>query len=346
MSRRKKEKTNRKVIFLLLVSFALPGCGSARHDQKYSETKMLMGTIVKIDVCLDQARLSEIKDAYVGVWKRLEDISSRMSFFNEHGDVARINQSGLNPVSVGEDTYDVLKESKGFSRLTDGAFDVTVGPLVELWKESERNNSLPSQEEISETLSAVGPDNVQLLAEQHVRLLNLKTRIDLGGIAAGYAVDEAARLFRRQGITRFFIDVGGDIYVGGKNCSGEPWCIGIRDPRDVSKIIDIVQVTDKSVTTSGDYEKFYVIGGHQWSHIINPVTGYPQEDVTSATVIADRAVATDALATALCVLGGEEGTKRIDALSGQYASLIIVKQESGDIRKWESEEYKKYKYKK
>ena len=144
----------------------------------------------------------------------------------------------------------------------------------------------------------------------------------------------------------FFIDAGGDIYVGGKNCSGEPWRIGIRDPRDRSKIIDIVNVADKAVATSGDYEQYYQIQDQVWSHIINPITGYPQKDVISATVIAQSAIEADALATALCVLGQDRGTEHINALEKPYASLIIVKCESETIKKFASEEYEKYKYKK
>ena len=103
---------------------------------------------------------------------------------------------------------------------------------------------------------------------------------------------------------------------------------------------------DKAVATSGDYEQYYHIGDQKWSHIINPITGYPQRDVISATVIAQRAIEADALATALCVLGGDLGTGHMDALKEPYASLIIAKQKSGNIKKFESEEYKKYKYKK
>ena len=335
------------LIFVLNAAVLQQGCAAKsrpRHE-KHSEARMLMGTIVQIDVCRDQAGIPGIKNVYEDIWGRLETISRQMNVSDGASDIARINNSGCKSVSIEQDTYHVLEESIDFARSTKGAFDVTVWPLMELWRESARNNIFPDQQEVKRVQSAVGSKNIHLLDGHHVRLLNNETKIDLGGVAKGYAVDEAARIFRHHGIKSFFIDAGGDIYAGGKNCAGEPWRIGIRDPRDRSKIIDIVKVVDKAVVTSGDYEQYYYIQDQKWSHIINPITGYPQRDVISATVIAQRAIEADALATALCVLGGDLGTGHINTLKEQYASLIITKGDSGVIRKFASEEYEKYKYK-
>ena len=134
--------------------------------------------------------------------------------------------------------------------------------------------------------------------------------------------------------------------MGGVNCDGEFWRIGIRDPRDRSKLIDIIAVTDMAVVTSGDYEQYYEIQGQQWSHIINPITGYPQKGVISATVIASSAIEADALATALCVLGGNLGTAHVNMLQGPYASFIISGSSSDCIEKFTSQEYEKFRYKK
>ena len=347
-----KCKENVKGIWLLVVvlniSFVQLGCDVKKvvlRQKKYSETKMLMGTVVQMDVCRNQADISEIESAYNDIWERLETISWRMNVADESSDIAKINKSGLEAILIAPDTYHVLRESIDLARSTKGAFDITVKPLMNLWRKAERNNILPSETMVMKVQFLVDYEHIQLLGNHHVRLLKKWAKIDLGGIAKGYAVDEAARIFRKHGITSFFIDAGGDIYVGGKNCAGEPWRIGIRDPRDRSKTIDIVEVEDRAVVTSGDYEQHYLIEGQKWSHIINPLTGYPQKGVISATVIAPSAMEADALATALCVLGGGPGTKQINALKAPHASLIISKQKSCAIKKFESEEYKKYKYK-
>jgi len=307
---------------------------------------MLMGTIVQLDVCRGEEDALKTEEAYKDAWERLEDISWRMNVLDERSDVAKVNNSNLAPVSIKADTYHVLKESIYFFYATRGTFDITVWPLIQLWRESEMKNIFPTREQIKTVQEAVGLGNIQLLANNRVKLLNSETKIDLGGIAKGYAIDEAARIFREHGITRFYIDAGGDVYVGGHNCRGEPWRIGIRDPRDKSKIIDVVSVVDSAVTTSGNYEQYYEIQNERWSHIINPVTGYPQRDVVSATVIAPKAIEADALATAVCVLGGGPGIEYIDTLREQYASLVIVKQGAGRIEKFASQEYKKFQYKK
>jgi len=300
---------------------------------------MLMGTIVHIDVCQDVQDTQEGSAAYKASWERLEDIAWRMNVLDERSDVARINNSSGDPVLVGADTYTVLKHSQEYSRVTKGTFDITVWPLIDLWKQSAKSNTFPTNEQIQKARRAVGADNIQLLPNNFVKRNNPGTRIDLGGIAKGYAIDEVARIFREHGISSFFIDAGGDILVGGQNCSGKPWRVGIRDPRDKSTIIDIVEVIDGAVATSGNYEQYFTIGNERWSHIIDPHSGFPQRNVISSTVIAPTAMEADALATALCVLGGQPGTALINALTEKHASMIMVKKPSNQIEEFKSSTY-------
>ena len=312
------------------------------RSRKYSETKILMGTYVKLDVCSSERNIA---DTYAHIWERLEDISWRMNVYDNRSDVARLNGSHFEPVYIGQDTYAVLDRSVYFTKTTSGAFDITVEPLIELWRASADKNIIPDQKQIEAVLGAVGSDKFELLSDNRVRLKNPQTKIDLGGIAKGYAVDEAARIFREHGIMNFFIDAGGDVYAGGKNCAGKLWRIGIKDPRDRTGIIDTVDVSNSAVVTSGNYEQYLVIQGQQWSHIFDPRTGYPQKDVVSATVIGPTAMDTDAMATALCVLGGESGTTYINTLPEQFASLIVVRQRSGEIQLFPSSHYVKYQHK-
>ncbi len=331
----------------------MPGCagGSKEALERYRESRFLMGTTVHVDVCVEASNAGKIKLAYQQVWERLEDISWRMNVFDERSDVARINKAGLNVVAVGADTYYVLQKALDYTRLTQGAFDITVWPLIQLWKYSEEKNVFPSAAEILEAKQKVGSHKIRLLGDNRVQMLQRAVQIDLGGIAGGYAVDEAARILRENGITNFFIDDGGDIYAGGYNCERQPWRIGIGDPRDRAKMLDIIALSNASVTTSGNYERYYEIEGERLSHILNPLTGYPQKEVVSATMIAPTAIEADALATALCVLGTRLGTDFVNALpvTGRqtglpqgYASVMIVREESGEIRPLMSRGYPEF----
>ena len=212
-------------------------------------------------------------------------------------------------------------------------------PLVSLWRNAQKSGALPTSKEILNAKASVGMNNIKLMPENMVEMLNPNTKIDLGGIAKGYAIDEIARVLRNHGFEDFFIDAGGDLYAGGNSCKGRPWKIGVRDPRDKSKIVDAISVSNAAVVTSGDYERFFEIDGRKWSHIINPVSGYPQKGVASATVIAPNATMADALATSLCVLMPEKGTSLIESLGKGYASFVMTQGAGNTIIKYKSKRY-------
>jgi len=331
-------------IMLIAPIMTCLSCDSVKtlEDEKYRETKIVMGTAVHLDVCRNENNKKSIPPAYNDVWNRLEDIDSRMNVFNDQSEVSKINNSYLKPITIKSDTYQVLEKSQYYSTSTKGAFDITVWPLIQLWQDSEKNNIYPTKEQILDAKSTLGLDNIQLLGKNQVKRMNEGTKIDLGGIAKGYAIDEAARIFREHGINNFYIDAGGDVYVGGLNCFGKLWRVGIRDPEDQSKIINIVSLTDAAVATSGNYEQYYTIQNQKWSHIIDPSTGYPQKEVISATVIAPKAIDADALSTALTVLGGIAGTSHINSMNDSYASLTIVKNGSRPIEQFASRSFAKF----
>lgn len=335
-----------KFLSFLVFMFIVAGCSPAqRKSDRYRETRTMMGTTVNVDVCLDTSDKTAVGKAYREVWDRLEDIAWRMNVFDERSDVAKINRAGTQPVEVPEDTHYVLQKSIDYNRLTLGAFDITVWPLIQLWKRGGRENVLPTTAQLQEVRGVIGSDKIQLLSDGRVRLTNEGAKIDLGGIAAGYAIDEAVKIFHKNGIRNFFIDISGDIYVGGRNCEGNLWRIGIRDPRDLSQIIDIVSLSDMAIATSGNYEQYYEIHNERWSHIMNPITGYPQKDVVSATMIAPSALETDAWSTALCVLGPRSGIQLVNAMplaGDKYACLIITRNGANDLVRFPSAGYKKF----
>lgn len=331
--------------FVLLVSvFFLSLSCSPRSERlqeegRYSEAKLLMGTTVQIDVCYDENNEDDMPLAYTEVWERLGEIHWRMSSFNDISDVAKVNNAYENPVEIGDDTYAVIKNSIMWHERTSRAFDITVWPLIHFWKERDRSKTLPAPEEVAAVRASLGVDKIRLLPDSHVQITDPSLRIDLGGIAKGYAIDEAARILKENGFDQFLVDAGGDMYASGSNCRGLPWHLGIKDPRTKKQLLEIVALEDLAITTSGDYEQYVIIGNQKWSHIINPMTGYPQKGVVSASVIAPTAEEADALSTALTVLGPEKGVALIESLGEQYGCLILYGDHPKELKKAASQNF-------
>lgn len=322
----------------------ITGCdqGDKTMLSRYSEQKALMGTTVQIDVCLETSGTDSTNTAYAEIWERLSEIAWRMNVYDAKSDVTKINTAFPDPVAIKPDTYDMLSRSVSYAQQTQDTFLISVWPLIKLWRESQEVQQLPDTARLKEILKLIRLDQLTFLPGYRVARKNDTISLDLGGIAKGYAVDEAARIFRKHGFLNFYIDAGGDIYVGGLNCRGEKWRIGIKDPRDRTRIIETVSVSDQAVTTSGNYEQFLIINGERYSHIIDPSTGYPQKDVVSATVIAPTAEQADVYSTALTVLGGQRGTQLIDAGHSEMASLILVRQADGRVVRSQSRQFQNY----
>jgi thiamine biosynthesis lipoprotein len=291
---------------------------------KYSQARALLGTFVQIHICATRADKSVVLNAFDKAWSRLSEINERMNVYDEKSDIAKINHSYPNSVKVHSDVYQILALSKKYCELTRGAFDITIWPLVVLWKEAQIKQQRPSPQEIKGAQETIGVDKIKLLADDSVQLTHPQTKIDLSAIGQGYAADEAAALLKREGMKHFLVDAGGEVFAQGLNERGRPWSIGIRDPRQGENMIDVVHLTHQGVSTSGDYEKYYVINQKKYSHIINPITGYPSDRVVSATVIAPNATQADIFSTALCVLG-KEGIKFIESLSPEV-SIVVMEQ--------------------
>jgi len=328
----------------LIFVLALSGCHvppTEKHLLKYSETRPLFGTMLRVDICYDGSRSDDMKKAAQKVWDRFDDMQVRMNLWNERSDLTKINQSYGAPVQIGADTYALLQDAVKFNQLTRGVFDVTVYPLIEVWKGAAKKNRIPSREELLEAKKAIGFDKIKFLGNHRIQLLHPKAKVDINGIACGYGADEAARILRENGFARFLIDTGGELFASGKNCENKKWRLGIADPRDDSKLIDTIELEDQGVSTSGNYEKFYDIQGQRWSHIINPITGYPAWRVASATVIAPTATQADALSTALCVLGGERAIALIEDLS-QGLSAMVIENNKGKLLFFKSRTYGQY----
>jgi len=254
-----------------------------------------------------------------------------MSDYKDDSEISQVNRDGFKrAVKVSEPTYEVLQKAVEFSKLTGGAFDITVGPLVDLWRSAEEANSVPTDAELAEARSRVGYDKLILDGnEMTVRFAVEGMRLDLGGIAKGYAIDRAVEAMRKEGALGGMVDIGGDIQCFGAPPEGKDrWRIGLQDSRAVGgdteqgQILMVLELTDAAVATSGDYQRFVFIEGERYSHIIDTETGYGSDELTSVTIIGKSAIDADLLATAVSVMGVENGLALVE--QREQAEAILV----------------------
>ena len=250
----------------------------------------------------------------------LLDLHGAWSCFQGDSLVSRINQAaGRQPVAVDEDTFEVLRQAKRYGRFTEGAFDVTVGPLADLWRRAMEERQLPGDEAVWQALALVDFANVTLDEEAHTVLLEKAgQRIDLGGIAKGYAVDELIKRLRRHGVHRALLDLGGTVAALG---CGLP--VGIRDPfRPDGAPMGTLMLEDRIAVTSGVYERFAYMDGYRYHHVVDPRTGYPSKSGrVSVTLVGENGGALDAFATAALILGME---KSAPMLAEQGMDAVFV----------------------
>jgi thiamine biosynthesis lipoprotein len=268
-------------------------------------------------------------------------IDKMMSDYKADSELSKVNREAFaKAVKVSPELFEILQISEGYSRVSDGAFDITVGPLVDLWHKAGETNSMPDANTIAATKVKVGYEKLVLDAKnQTVRFAVEGMRLDLGGIGKGYAVDKAVEAMKRKGAIGGMADSGGNIRCFGRPAHGGSWLIGIQDPNladSVERIADssspmmVLKLNNMAVATSGDYRRFVMVGGKKVSHIIDTNTATGASKMASDTIIAPKAVDADALSTAVNVLGAEKGLDLIDSLLGVEA--IIVTREGKIIK--------------
>jgi len=227
-------------------------------------------------------------------------------------------------VKVSPEMLRVIKKAQEISELSGGGFDITVGPLTQLWRMARERGIPPPAEKLKQKLGLVNFRNVMIDQEEKVFLKKRGMSIDLGGIAKGYAVDRAFEVLRTLGYKNLIVNAGGDLRVGGSKLD-QPWSIGIQDPRSSEKIMATVTISDSAIATSGDYEKFFIYQGKRYHHIFNPKDGLPSDGCQSVTIICKEGMVADALATAVFVLGPEKGYVLCQKLKG--VDCLIVDKE-------------------
>ncbi len=304
------------LLLSLFVVALLAGCSRRSGHGFIRRTALVMGTVVNIDVPADKP---EAGDSAMAAFYLVDSL---MSPVRQNSDLSRINDHAGEWVKVSPLTAECIRYAIRIGQLSGGAFDVTAGKLVHLWHfDTETGWKEPPAELIDSVKKFVDFRKIEVSGDS-VRI-GKSQRIDLGGIAKGFAIDLSVRKLRELGVNNALVDAGGDIFALGSGPSGK-WRIGIRDPFHQGLIMGILTLTNLSVCTSGNYERFIEVNGKRYSHIFDPRTGWPVSGVVSVTVIGPRAVMCDGLATAVFVLGPEKGISLINSLDGYEAMMVTT----------------------
>jgi thiamine biosynthesis lipoprotein len=314
------------VIALLL----LAGCRSAAPTanlQRFEYQSPHMGTLFSITLYASNAVVAST--AAEAAFRRVASLEEVMSDYQADSELMRLCDHPFGqPVRVSEDLLRVLRVSLEYSRLSDGAFDVTIGPCVRLWRFSRKRKSLPTAQEVATAKAAVGWRNLQL--NERYRTVTLQApamRLDLGGIGKGYAADRALEILAGFGIDRALVAASGDIAIGAAPPGARGWKVGITsiDPARNARVGALV-LTHAGVSTSGDTEQFVQIEGVRYSHIVDPVTCLGLTNRIQTTVVGPDATTTDALDTTLSVLGPRRGLALVERIRGAQAVITTIEE--------------------
>ena len=328
-----KTKIRRIVIAVLAACLIVAIYFSARSNRQIeldSGHRLVMGTFARIVVIAED--FNTAKKCIETALAEIHKVDDLMSDYKSDSEISLINKDAAKTaVHLSKATYEVLQRSIEFSKLTDGAFDVTVGPLVDLFHTAEKKQVAPTKEQISQAKSKVGFEKLKLDDKSKTVQFAIEgMRLDLGGIAKGYAIDKAVEALQTSGAIGGMVDLGGDIRCFGAPPKGRNhWLIGVQNPNldeDIAErnLVLKLKLANGASATSGDYQQFVLIEGRRYSHIIDRKTGASAQGLSSVTIIADNATDADVLATAVSVMGAEKGLELIESTSDTEAILILA----------------------
>ncbi|MDR4508327.1 MAG: FAD:protein FMN transferase [Candidatus Brocadiaceae bacterium] len=302
--------------------------------KQLKESRLIMGTFAEITIYSSEEIL-----VGTGIDKALDEmerIDSILSNYKKESKLSKLNdEAAKTPVACEGALLDVIEQAQFYSELSNGAFDITIAPMVSLWGFFHEKGHIPPEEDREKLLSAVSYKNVVIHKQGYtensaiVSFKNERTKIDPGAIGKGYAVDRALDVVRKFDINNACINLGGNIYVLGTPPGKNAWKIGVQHPRNKNKILGYLELSNEATATSGDYERFFEIDGKRYSHIIDPRTGKPVEGTIAVTVIAPTGTEVDALSTGVFVLGSKEGIKLVKKIPGVDA--MIAHEKNGEI---------------
>ncbi len=289
---------------LLLITLLSSGCSPSTDSSLQQLSGQTMGTTFTVSIVGEhQVMPAEI----TGI---LLDLEAGMSTYRDDSELMQLNRAPQDTwIAVSQPLFEVLALSQAISAFSEGAFDISIAPLVNLWgfgPQQRQQDSLPDSDSINALLADVGYEYLQLDPLQQAVMKTRNVQLDLSAIAKGYAADQVAALLDAQQLENYLVEIGGEIRSKGGNASGEPWRIAIEQPGNAGEreALQLIAVNSAGIATSGDYRNYFMLDGLRYSHTLNPDNGYPvNHALTSVTVIADSAARADALATAFLVMG-------------------------------------------
>jgi len=324
-------KISLAVTAVLLVLAVLRG---VRENTAMVEREgLLMGTIVRIKAPIRaNCPAAKVSEAIGKAFDEMARVEAVFSAYKADSEISKINR--LKPgeaLKISGETFTLIEKAVKYGSMTGGAFDITVKPFIDIWTKAKAEEKVPLESDIALAMTKTGLKDIQMdAASSTISLGRDGMAIDLGGVAKGYAVDRAIKVLKANGVKSAIVHAGGDMYCLGFKSGDKYWTVGIQHPRKKRAIVFELAVKNKSVDTSGDYERYFMVGSRRYSHIIDPRTGLPiGDDVVSVTVIADDPATGDIFSTALCVLG--EGGLRLAESEGLDAVMITKKGSRFDV---------------
>ncbi len=330
-----------KISVLFFLFLYLGGCGVKKEVLISGKT---MGTTYHIKVVTGYFKNLESLKRKIDL--RLEEINRSMSTYIKDSEISSFNAK-KNPeekFDASDDFLHVMIIAENLYKLTDGAWDGTIKPLIDLWGFGVlEKRRIPPKEEINNLLPDIGFGHIEISSNGYIVKRKASISLDLASIAKGYGVDQIAELIRINGIENFLVEIGGEVYASGFRKDGKRWRVGINRPHKdapFDQVYKIVSLHDNALATSGDYRNFFEMDGKRYSHVLDPRTGYPVSNrVVSVTIIADTCTFADGLATAVMVLGHEKGLELVNRLEG-VECLIVVEKKDGTFIDFYSKGFK------
>ena len=328
------------VAFLSL--FTLAACSTATKQttsesktttkilqEPYSDEQFLLGTYVRIRI-YDEGKEAALKPAFA----RVKELGDKITINQEGSEIDAVNQqAGIKPVKVSDDIYTLLKRAYEYSQDSQGGFDMAIGAITQLWRIGFDDARKPAQEEIDQALKLVDYHKIELNDKDKTVYLKEKGMIiDLGAIAKGYITDEVVKVLKQQGVTTAIVDLGGNVYVLGHSPRGEDqdWTVGIQDPNLArGSVLGTIKERNKTLVTSGIYERYLEVDGKKYHHLFDPDTGYPfDNDIASVTIITDKSIDGDGLSTAVFSMGVKKGFEYVESELNDGTEAIFVTKEN------------------
>ncbi|EEI59029.1 ApbE family protein [Enterococcus faecium TX1330] len=291
----------------------------------YSDEQFLLGTYVRIRV-YDEGKEAALKPAF----DRVKELGDKITINQKGSEIDEVNeQAGIKPVKVSDDVYTLVKRAYEYSQDSQGGFDMAIGAITQLWRIGFDDARKPSQEEIDQALKLVDYHKIELNDQEKTVYLKEKGMIiDLGAIAKGYITDEVVKVLKKQGVTTAIVDLGGNVYVLGHSPRGEnqDWTVGIQDPNMArGSVLGSIKERNKTLVTSGIYERYLEVDGKKYHHLFDPKTGYPfDNDIASVTIITDKSIDGDGLSTAVFSMGVKKGLEYVESELNNGTEAIFV----------------------